>query len=324
MKKYFYLIAIALLAIQFQSCSKDDEAASISELEKKYFTIENAVYNNGAFPRATISEAIDGVDMSDQVMNGAMNFITILTKKEIQKLFIGVKNVPGFLEYKPNGTNSGDYNMYIVPVMMSQDYTGNSTMVMSAQTNDGDVTAPAEFPIFYIETMPGELEIKLGFSNDKDVDLHLYTPGGEHIYYNNRGGSFYTEDGDEITYGLDIDSNAACYIDGVNKENIYLPAELVESGTYTVIVDMYQNCDYSIPTSWSIVARYQGELIRPEKGSNPAMGIYPVGAIEGDHTVAMEFTINADNNAPRKLQPNSFKPAPLRDADRIKIQEAKL
>lgn len=246
MKKYFYLLVLALFAIQFQSCSSDDETESTSELEKNYLSIENAVYNSGSFPTATTEETLDGIDMSTQVMNGAMNYISIITEKKIQKFFIGVKGVSGFWEYSPTSTTTRaatDYNTYVIPVMMSQSYTGNSTIVLSGQLDNGDVTAPVENEVFYIETMPGEVEVKLAFSNSKDVDLHLYTPSGQHIYYGDRGGSYTTDDGETITYGLDIDSNAGCSLDHVNKENIYIPSELVQSGTYTVVVNMFDNCD---------------------------------------------------------------------------------
>lgn len=323
MKKCFYLLVVALFAIQFTSCSRDDE---VSDLEKYYFSIENAVYNKGKFPSATTEVTIDGIDMSSQVMNGAMNYISVVTEKNIQKFFIGVKGVKGFWEYISSTMNDNSTdNTYIIPVMMSQLYTGNATIILSGLLDNGEVTTPVEKDVFYIETMPGAIEVKLAFSNNKDVDLHLYTPSGEHIYYGNRGGTYMTDEGEEVTYGLDIDSNPGCYIDSVNKENIYIPSELIQSGTYTVVVDMYENCDPSIPTSWSIVARYQGDLITPTSGVNPASGVYPAGAGNGDMTRVMTFTIDEKkltrSVGAKHFLPNSFKPIPLTDTDKMKMEE---
>lgn len=327
MKKYFYLLFMALFAIQFQSCSNDDESGeAISELEKNYLSIENAVYNKGEIPAATINEPLDGIDMSTQVMNGAMNYISVVTEKSVKKFFIGIKGVDGYFEYVPTSTRATtEYNTYVIPVMMSQSYNGNTTIVLSGQLENGDITTPVENEVFYIETMPGAIEIKLAFSNSKDVDLHLYTPSGEHIYYGHRGGSYQTEDGTEISYGLDIDSNAGCSLDNINKENIYIPSELVENGTYTVVVDMFSNCEPSISTSWSIVARYQGELITPISGVNPASGVYPVGAGNGDMTQVMTFTISdgTRSSARSRIKQNTFKAVPLSDMDEIKKEEAK-
>lgn len=332
MKKYFYLLMTALLAVSFQACSNDDDTEKISELEKNYLSIENAVYKADPFPSATTSEVLTGVDMSNQVMNGAMNFISVITEQKINKFFIAIKGIEGYYEYVPGNNpstranGSSDYNTYVIPVMMSQSYTGNTTLILSGQLESGDVTAPIENEMFYIETMPGEVEIKLAFSNNKDVDLHLFTPSGLHIFYGERGGVYTNEQGEEITFGLDVDSNAGCNIDGINKENIYLPSELVEDGVYKVVVDMYENCEKSIPTSWSIVARYQGEIITPTSGANPASGIYPSGAGNGDMSTVMTFTINKETSTTRsslnsRLNGYSFKPTPLSDLDEMKLIE---
>ena len=154
--------------------------------------------------------------------------------------------------------------------------------------------------------------MKLQISNSKDIDLHLITPSGEEIFYGHRGSS---------TYGLDHDSNAGCHIDGLNNENIYLPASKIENGTYTVIVNMYANCTPSIATSWSCVVRYQGNVIRPTTGSNPAAGVYPVNAGNGDRTTVMTFTIN-NASTTRSTSSDDGVPTPLSDMDLMKLEEA--
>lgn len=303
MMKKLKLLSVLALVFAIQACSKDSDEPAVSELEKNYFSIENAVYNSGAFPEATVSESIEGVDMSDQVMNGAMNYITVITPQTIQKFFVGIKGVPGYWEYTPDAAQiSGrasdeEYMTYVIPIMMSLSYTGNATILLSGELPGGDITPTTENDIFYIETMPGAIEVKLSFSNSKDIDLHLYTPEGEHIFYGHRGGEYHDEQtGNTLSYGLDIDSNAGCNIDNVNKENIYIPQELVTDGTYTVVVDMYMNCREEISTNWSITAWYENQLIIPDSGSNPASGRYPAGAGNGDMTQVMTFTI--DNTLP--------------------------
>jgi hypothetical protein len=327
MKKYFYLLAMAFFAIQIQSCSSDDDGgAPVDNLETNYLTIENAVFNDQDFPEATLDEPLDGVDMSSQVMNGAMNYISVVTEKEIQKFFIGVKGVDGYWEMDASTTitRATQYNTYVIPVMISQNYFGNSVIQVSGMLTDGSITLPIEKEMEYIETKLGDLEVKLAFSNCKDVDLHLYTPSEEHIYYGHKGGTYYTEDGDTITYGLDIDSNAGCRIDSINKENIYIPQELIEAGTYKVVVNMYSNCDRTIPTSWSVVVRYKGELIATSTGENPATGVYPVGVGNGDYTEAMTFVIEEPEvrGARRsRIIPESFEPIPMTDMDMMKLAD---
>ena len=326
-------MAVALMAAPFQSCSdddkdkdKDDEGPSV--LEERYFSIEDAIYRDEAIPTASTTEAIEGVEFNTQVMNGAMNYITIITEQEFTKFFVGVQGVDGHWEYsaaEASSSRSTSMSSYIIPMMMSNDYTGSSTVCLAAELASGEITPTITRTIEYIETIPGDLEIKLAFSNSKDIDLHLITPSGEHIYYNHKGGEYTLDDGTVITYGLDIDSNAGCNLDHINKENIYIPEELIEAGTYTVMVDLFSNCDPSIATSWSIIARYKGDLIIPSSGANPAVGIYEIGAPAGDHTEVMTFSIiNAPEPQAQKKARESwhFTPAKLTEAEQAKIDFA--
>lgn len=273
--------------IRIKSCTCQP---SSNKLEDDYITVEGANYVDQDMPASTTTQTINGFEMSSQVMNGAMNYISVNTTQSISKFFLGIKGVPGYLEYTPTNTG-GSTNSYLIPVMISPNYTGDATMVVKARLTNGDVTSSVETTMSYIDTKPGAIEVKLAFSNSKDVDLHLYTPSGEHIYFAHRGGTYTTPSGEQITYGLDVDSNAGCHIDNINKENIYIPAELVESGTYRVVVNMYSNCNPSTATNWSIVTRYKGDIITPLSGSNPASGVYPVRSGDGDNTEVMTFKI---------------------------------
>jgi hypothetical protein len=102
-------------------------------------------------------------------------------------------------------------------------YTGLSTTVASVGT--------------------GDVQVTLSWDADADVDLHVVDPAGEEIYYAHRtsasGGS------------LDLDSNAACTIDGVRNENITWPVGRAPRGQYTVRVDYWSSCgvpraDYTV------------------------------------------------------------------------------
>lgn len=338
MKKMFLrftaILSVVALSVSLVSCLdssdetiilEDNNNTTLGELSKDYFTIENATYRSGSFPNSTTTETIDNIDMSSQVMNGAMNYVSVKTRHTIEEFYAGIKGVSGYYEYKPTDVNtSGGYNTYVIPIMISETYKGNSTIILSEKLDNGNVTTPVEKGINYIETQTGDIEVKLAFSNNKDIDLHLYTPSGEHIYYGNRGGTYTDEQGKQISYGLDIDSNAGCSIDGINKENIYIPNELVENGTYTVVVDMYSNCNPSIATNWSIIVRYKGTIITPITGVNPSSGVYATYASDGDMTNVMKFKItDAGSNRvnQNRIQLGSFKAIPLSEMDEIKLIE---
>lgn len=133
-------------------------------------------------------------------------------------------------------------------------------------------------------------------------------------------------DGEENTYGLDHDSNAGCRIDGLNNENIFIPTAMLEAGTYTVEVNMYANCNSTISTSWKLWVRFGGQLIRNEleHGSNPAEGVYPVGAGNGDHTEVFKFTLSERQVGAARIKaaclPN-FRPIPPTEMDLIKMEQ---
>ena len=291
-------LCAVLMSAGFSSCSdKDDEP----ELETKYFSIEGADYRSGEQPEG--DAAIGSVQCNDRALAGGMNFISISSPEECEKFFVSVEGVDGYLEYASqpdeNASSSNRYS-YLIPVMYSSELGDDITMVLSARTISGIYTEAVEKHIEFVESMEGDLAINLTFENEKDVDMHLICPNGLHIYYGNRGGDVYDENGDLLgSFGLDHDSNAACSIDGLNNENIVIPEQFVMNGEYTVVVDMYRNCDSSIPTDWLIVARYKGNIIPTLTGRNPARGTYRAGAGNGDYTVVMTFKINdADGQLP--------------------------
>lgn len=355
MKKYLSLASAIALAVTFTACNNDNEPGYDfdqvygNDLQDKYFTVQDAQYQEGNMPNSTSTITLNP-EMSDQVMNGAMNYINVTTTKEVAKFYLGIKDVKGYLIYVPKNKSRAEEFKYTIPVMFSNNYSEDCTLVISAEYEDGTVTPPAEQPLNYLDTQSGAIEVKLAFSNEKDVDLHLILPDGNHIYFGNPGGEYYEsfdeydDDDDDIydnsydyfsradeddddeddedaptgpvyEFGLDVDSNAGCDIDGINKENIYIPEPFVQNGVYTVIVDMYENCEPEIPTEWSIVVRYKGQIIRPTSGSNPVQGVYQVNAPDGDLTQVMTFTITDAQRSRSNLKRNwKFIPTPLTDA----------
>lgn len=314
--KRILITAAFLLPLLLVSCSDDKKGGvkpggESSTLEGSYISIENGTFVNAEMPEPTINEPLQGVELSDQVMNGATNFITVTTDQVVKKFFLGITDVEGYIEYIPQNVRST--NTYVIPLMMAQDYSGDCELVISGELEGGAVTMPGYFPLFQVETRSGALDIKLAFSNEKDIDLHVFTPSGIHIcYWSSRNGYYYGElpdnwwdnvDGSDMNedgfygfeFGLDIDSNAGCNIDGINKENVYIPERFLENGQYKIAVDLFENCDYSIATSWSVTTRMNGQLVRATSGANPAYGVFEIGAESSyeEHLVnVMTFTVS--------------------------------
>ncbi|MBS5527675.1 MAG: hypothetical protein KHX42_05910 [Prevotella sp.] len=323
---FYYILLIAVLSLPFSltSCSDDEDNIKTNDLEKKYFSIENATYSDETFPTSTNNTNIEGLSINEKALTGGMNFITVVTEKAYRKFFVGVKGVKGYYTVSTEQTSqeSQGYKTYTIPIMYSTEYKSDIVMLISAEDMRGDITEAYNAEVQHVSSESGDLNINLTFNNEKDVDLHLITPSGEHIYYGARGGSVETVDGNIITYGLDHDSNAGCHIDGLNNENIYIPAEKIEIGTYKVIIDMYSNCNRSIATSWSVIARYKGNIIPTVTGYNPATGVYPIGSNDHDMTAIMTFTINDINKDIKKIKLKTFNPIPRSDLDDMKMEEA--
>lgn len=308
------MLMLSLSIILFLGCSSEDEEAPlnqvsnppINELAEKYFSIENSTYVNEEMPSSTIDAPLEGVLYNDKALSNGGNYITISSSTQYQKFLLGIEGVSGY--YEVNTMNEmqaessilknevHEYFTYTIPLIYSVNLSEDITIVICGVTIDGYITRGYEAECSIVETIPGDLLINLVFDQDKDVDLHLIMPSGEEIYYGHRG--YYTTDaetGNRVqVYGLDKDSNPACDIDGLNNENISIPAEYIEKGTYIIKVNMYSNCDYSVPLNYMLQARYKGNLLPNELagGDNPVRGYYPSDAGRGDHTQVMKFVIN--------------------------------
>lgn len=98
----FSYATLALAALTFASCSDDDkEPDSKSELEDKYFSIENATFTESTMPEATSASTIDGLTINNQALSGGMNLITIISQETYRKFFVGVEGVEGHYIYTP-------------------------------------------------------------------------------------------------------------------------------------------------------------------------------------------------------------------------------
>ena len=317
--KTLMLMSLILSLVAFSSCKDDDEDSSTrTEFEKSYFSVDDGKFMNGDFPETTLDQEISTIDTNNQALSGGMNYITIISEKAYRRFYIAVQGQRGYWIYVPqNVVQEGGVYTYIIVLRYSVDYRYNCILLVGGEDIDGNVLKPKPMPVNYVTSKSGDLNINLTFSNEKDVDLHLWTPSGKHIWYYNRGTAF---------YGLDHDSNAGCAIDGLNNENIYIPAEYLEDGVYTVGVALYENCNRSISTRWSIVSRYKGDIIQPATGKNPISGTYPVGAYsEGDNAInVMTFELkNTGKSSSNKVKTHMMNDYVPTDMDEMKHEDAK-
>ena len=273
MKKIFFpclMMLLASTAFVLTSCDKDEDEASETEYAAQYFTIENGTFHGGAMPESTLNETITGVSMNDNALQNGSNFISISSDTEYDRFYVGIEGQNGYMEVVPTATartradDGRNYN-YIIPVTYGTELSGDVVMLLKARTVQvRGVTQPYKKTVKFVESRQGDLTINLTFDCAKDLDLHLLTPTQKHIYYNEREWVVETPDGKQIVYGLDHDSNADCYIDNLNNENIVIPEEAIEDGTYQVYLELYENCDRNIgpDLNWQLTVRYKGSLVQ--------------------------------------------------------------
>ena len=106
--------------------------------------------------------------------------------------------------------------------------------------------------------LTGDVQVNVQWDAASDVDLHVVEPSGEEIFYANDSSS---------TGGLlDLDSNPACAIDGVQNENIVWPSGAAPRGRYVVRVDYFAGCGVA-STNYIVTVRRSGAAPQTFRGS---------------------------------------------------------
>jgi hypothetical protein len=307
------LVAICLTASITFSCKKDkddDKKLTNTVLEQEYFTIQNGTVHKGSIPSSSSGISIDeSININDKALAGSSSFVSIAPEKQVSEIYVGVKDVDFYFSIKPEvQSKSGiqlkeDEISYTFVILFSQNLDDSFEIEISIKFEDGSLSTVFTNRVEYIQAGTGSLQVNLSFDNLKDVDLYVVQPDGEVICWDNRGS--HSNEDETQNWGLDVDSNAICWIDGINSENIFYPKDFIQSGKYEVWVNMFYNCDPSIATNWVITALYEGALVTVSYGKNPEHGVFPVGTpsnmigtnINDMAVKVMEFTMTGNSKA---------------------------
>lgn len=258
----FLFLALLGVTLSVSSCKKDKDDPSV---EKDYFTVENGAFINSAMPASTGAGAptIGTVTGNSTVLAGGSNPITINTTSTVTDVLVGVEGMAGYYKI-PYTTAKSTNTTIMVVILMSQSASNNFTIVI-ALANGTSISTHYTIPVVVYEGGTGKLQVSLSWDKPNDVDLHLFEPGGEEIYFGNSE----SENGGI----LDVDSNAGCSIDNINNENItYGNNATVANGLYTVKVNLWSPCNVTAATTYVVTVRYNGNIISPVTGTNPYTG----------------------------------------------------
>ena len=316
----FWMCVLGLCSLVLFSCSSDDDDAGGSGLQNNFFNVENGEYVDGELPVGTDDMMLQSSSFDASALPGGSSFLTLRSNEELSEVNLSVKGQAGYIRVPLSDPDvvsaevrSTSLYEYTVLVLISQNLEGNFTIEFTTVNKDGEVSSKVTKEVSYVEAGTGSLQVNLRFSNEKDIDLYVVEPNGNVICYDSPF-PYYSEeyqalvdwdeyDGEEPawgTIGLDVDSNAGCEIDGINSENIFFDESCLQKGTYQVWVNMYSNCNPSIPTGYVVLANYKGNMIVNNlPNGNPASGEFPINTPDnpiGDEltgaTKVMEFTVN--------------------------------
>ena len=145
-----------------------------------------------------------------------------------------------------------------VVVSLSPNVNGNQLRLRYALEGANGVGPYFEQTLRIVRAGSGDVQASVAWTGASDVDLHVFDPSGEEVYFGNRdaasGGS------------LDIDSNAACELDNTNVENIFWPLNGAPAGQYRVELHYFDDCN--VPRSdWVVTVLLKGHAPAITTGS---------------------------------------------------------
>ncbi len=205
------------------------------------------------------------------VVNGGSSRVSLAAGSAFNTVIVAI---PGFQNYweltLPADVSTSDLVVGISPTLSASTFQLSYGLV-----SGGAMGAYGVQTIRVTHVGIGDIQVSVSWSGATDVDLHVYDPSGEEVYYGNKtaasGGT------------LDLDSNPACTIDNVNNENIVWPVGVAPHGTYRVVLHYYADC--GVPRSdYVVTVQMKGQSPRTftgsfvgSSGSNPPaeIGLFP-------------------------------------------------
>jgi uncharacterized protein YfaP (DUF2135 family) len=166
------------------------------------------------------------------VVNGGSTRVNVAADAgSFQRVLISTPSARGHYEVQlPDGVALEDLVLSVARTVRA----GNLRLRYEVEAVGGEVGPYAEQTLSVINVGTGDVQVSVAWTGASDVDLHVFDPSGEEIFYGNKtaasGGT------------LDLDSNPACDIDNKNNENIVFPTGMAPAGEYRVVVDYYDDC----------------------------------------------------------------------------------
>lgn len=211
---------------------KVQELGLMDSLPRRYAVLEDLTVNNVLFADRNTQKATDVfgdlLKGAKKPVKGPANVEEISIEKFIREVLPTATSIEALVENR----HTGNLVSLVAPV-----YPDAPNMLKwdnnFSWSYNGEVTDSIKERVKAAGgKVEGALRISLAWSNGDDLDLHMRTPRGDHLYYGNRRGSG--------AY-LDLDMNGMDKHDDLNPvENIIFEREdQIQEGIYKVWVNQY-------------------------------------------------------------------------------------
>jgi hypothetical protein len=233
-----------LLAGSVASCKGPEllgPAFSIGDVVTRVTTEDGtvtAVLHAGMAPEPGASAA-PTVPAQGTAVNGGSAVVQVDAGADFTTVIVAMAGADGYYQLTlPAGASTAELILGLSPDLPS------GTQRLQYAVGDGaTIGAYSEQAMRMFRVGTGDVQISISWTGASDVDLHVFDPSGEEVYWANRVAASGGE--------LDLDSNPGCTIDNTNNENIVWASGTAPAGEYRVVVDYWADC--GVPRSDYVV-----------------------------------------------------------------------
>ena len=183
----------------------------------------------GSAPTGVASGAVLTYSGGNTVAQGSTAQTGLTSPDAFDALIVRLGGVPGYYSIALDSPQT------VIDLLLSVAPTAPAGAVdciyQGRRVGDTEFGEPITVPIEILNVGSGELQINLTWNSDADLDLHVFEPNGNEIFYGNPT----SPSGGE----LDLDANVGCGSVGV--ENIFWN-QVPPVGTYRVAVNNFSAC----------------------------------------------------------------------------------
>ena len=204
--------------------------------------VQGGIFVEGLPPIAddTWDQPISALSGNDFVITGGsakvhVGFSNYAYVSEIIGIIIAVEGFTGYYQVPIDSSGGTEEILLLLRAYIDPEVPPSQLKLMLALRDSTGRVSPYKQRTMSVQSVgSGDVQVSISWDTPTDVDLHVVEPSGYELWY----GDTFSPSGGE----LDLDSNPACDIDGVNNENIFWPQGAAPPGTYIVRVDFYMDC----------------------------------------------------------------------------------